>query len=187
MILAFFLLSNAADCGFLRPCWIGLSTNLATIAREHVNRLTRPISSFSLTWWLFHYSFGKIWKVMLVSDFEQYVTMSLIFNIWFSNGCRKLSIAVDIFIVPPMPSHGDFPWLVARKDHNAFMPKSSWPILKKMVYLESGKEVLQAYQISWKSERVDCMAWISWHEMTLLLVLRFINEMCPNLVWKNSS
>ena len=25
---------------------------------------------------------------------------------------------------------------------------STWPILKKLVYLESGKEVLQAYQIS---------------------------------------
>ena len=61
---------------------------------------------------------------MLVSVFEQHATMSLIFNIWFSNGHRRLSIAVDLFTVPPLPSHGDFPWLVAKKDHNAFIPKS---------------------------------------------------------------
>ena len=93
------------------------------IASQHVNRLTRPISSFCLTWWIFSSFFGKIWKVMLVSVFEQYATMYLIFNIWFSNGCWRLSIAVDLFTVPPMPSHGDFPWLVAKKRPWCFYSK----------------------------------------------------------------
>jgi len=39
---------------------------------------------------------------------------------------------------------------------------STWPILKKLVYLASGKEVLHVYRISQKSERVGCIFEIFW-------------------------
>ena len=37
----------------------------------------------------------------------------------------KIARAASFFTVPPMPSHGDLPWLVANKTQVASMPKSS--------------------------------------------------------------
>ena len=41
------------------------------------------------------------------------------------SGLCKLPFAAWCFTAPPIPSHGDFPWLVAKKIHSVLMEKSS--------------------------------------------------------------
>ena len=45
-------------------------------------------------------------------------------KIWLLIGCCRLALVTSRFTVPPIPSHGDFPWLVAKKFHSHFTPKS---------------------------------------------------------------
>ena len=44
--------------------------------------------------------------------------------IWFVIGLCKLAGTIFLFTVPPIPSQGDLPWLVAKNDQIAWNPKS---------------------------------------------------------------
>ena len=75
---------------------------------------------FSFTFSLFT---KKNW--IAVSNFSVKSTnIGSAFIIWPLYGSVRLSFAIALLIVPPIPSHALFPWDVAKKCHSHVMPVS---------------------------------------------------------------
>ena len=70
------------------------------------------------------------------SCLPQNLNKSLGVNILSEVGRLKLALAANRFVVPPIPSHGDFPWLEAKKFHSALMAMSSWCWHKFLKFLK---------------------------------------------------
>ena len=65
--------------------------------------------------------------VFFSSSISSWLTSSTAWQsrIWLLSGLCKLRFAAWHFTAPPIPSHGDFLWLVAKKIHSTSMEKSS--------------------------------------------------------------
>ena len=57
-------------------------------------------------------------------------------KIWLLIGCYRLALVTSHFTVPPIPSHGDFQWLLAKKFHSHFTLKSLLWRLKFKKFLQ---------------------------------------------------
>ena len=74
--------------------------------------------------------------VTAVISWSQKLKKSMAVSIWLEVGLCRLALAVSLLSVPPIPSHGDFPWLVAKNDHVPSTPKS-------FLWLQRFKKFLQ--------------------------------------------
>ena len=120
-----------------------ISTSLR-ISCEQESLLTAIFPLTGITLWKFRVP-GTVFKLENLVEFKKFASTlcsSLVVNEntipvtldlahWYSSlglvitdPCR-LALAASHFIVPPMPSHGPFPWLVAKKCHSALTWKSS--------------------------------------------------------------
>lgn len=74
------------------------------------------------------------------------------FRIWLFIGHWRLALAASLLRVPPMQSHGDFSWLVAKKNHKQETSKScSW--------LTEVKKVFTILILSWTTIRKKKVPW----------------------------
>ena len=66
----------------------------------------------------------RIMKVIPSMELLQNSATATNVRIWLSMGLWRLVRRIFCFTVPPIPSQGDFPWLVAKNAHSASIPKS---------------------------------------------------------------
>ena len=94
-------------------------------------------------------------------------------RIWFVTGLCKLVCAIFFFTVPPIPSQGDLPWLMAKNNQTAWNSKSFtwlhkfirflrflyWPVQPSLQYAIC----LIWGNVSWRKLHNDL--WISWTKL----------------------